>query len=1014
MIDDTRDSESQAEGADEGGLIGQVLELVGLRTDRNDAYKWVGDLKLLAFDDIDFKSASQPQLDQPMSCAQCRLQGNLPPLEGTNEARAGTTEQPLWACDNCTQPFRLAERLHCSECNGGDYDLCSPCVASGAHCNDTSHRLTRVGTICEHLIRNSCSRCILTPTFPATGTVSSFRIVRQSSLRSIGEECTHFVAVSYCWPAEPSRQSRSQYTVRDADGKVRANRAPEEILDRAVAFARESGFRFVWIDQECIDQDDAEEKAIAISSMDLVYSRATRSIALMDSVLRPEAHLSALRALYEWGQMKTQVRKMVGGPLEIEAWLQTENAVALFELLSNERWSTRAWVLQEAFSAGDKMLLLFRRPEDTLPVAGSGIFLPHISLSEVAIYMDDLSSCVGWASELYTHRAPVYARELDPDIDKYAQKHEAQISMLFRTLATQFVPPTKAEGSFSKYRIGYPKRSCNAAAALSFLRYRDNLVVSDRASIFANLCDYDYRLDMAEVSKRGHPLSACILALAFLNADYSLLIPEVYDIDEDEPAPFFIPTRAQLRRIRYFIPNPPTVAIPQAKHHFSLLKNGGVTFPGLLWKVNRRLDMAWLREIYGPSWTILSFYHRYFEQVVRGGRKVVDLVRPLVSFLEQRSPSDFDELVSIGRGILDMNDPESWKPPFDRRALDLELGALYYSILLKLILFLRFNKEFGLADAIWNSTQGPLWPVEGQLKDDEDVPVSVKDFPENPPATLNVDDMLRFDRDPRKNGWLQTWIIDRIMATGELWYGNLVRTSEDDTWVKTTYPSTPEPEGSKDAEGNAADEENALAENIASLALDQPEAEAAVAISQQASNSTEAADNDPEVEGDASAKPTRGRYFKQMVNNILIQKVMAATVEAGHKAERDIFTDDPGSYVLFMQAAQTSVEEQDLVLGTRRAFFDVGQPATIVTPFSTSMELLPRPPTRAMGASWVVIPDDEEHEGKPRVNIQGRGRVELEQVFRFVKAVRGMWAVGTYPTTRYAVSSDEAEEVTFR
>ncbi|KAK0715973.1 hypothetical protein B0H67DRAFT_582114, partial [Lasiosphaeris hirsuta] len=751
--------------------------------------------------------------------------------------------------------------------------------------------------------------------------------------------------------------------------------------------------------------------------MDLVYSRATRSIALMDSVLRSETHLAALCTLYGWGRQKTQLRKMIGGPLEIQAWLQTENAVALFELISNERWSTRAWVLQEAFSAGEKMSLLFRRPENTLPVGGSSLFMPHISLSEIAIQMDDLSSCVGWANELYTRRAPVYARELDPGIDKYAQKHEAQIAMLFRKLVTQFVPPTKAEGSFSKYRIGYPKRSCNAAAALSFLRCRDNLVVSDRASIFANLCDYDYRLDMAEVGKRGHPLSACILALAFLNGDYSLLIPEVYDVDEgdDEPAPFLIPSRAQLRRICYFIPNPPTVAIPQAKHHFSLLENGGVAFPGLLWKVDQRLDMVWLREIYGTSWTILSFYHRYFEHV-QGGRKVVDLVRPLVSFFEQRSPSDFDELVSIGRGILDMDDPESWKPPFDRRALDLELGAVYYSILLKLILFLRFNKEFGLADAIWNSTQGLLWPIEGKFKEDGDVPVSVKDFPEKLPATLNVDEVLRFDKNPKGDGWLQTWIINRIMATGELWYGSLVRTSKDDTWVETTYASETEREGSADAEGKAAgeqdeqDEQDELAKDIASLALDQPEAKTTVAISQQDS-SAKAADGDPKVEVGSSTKPIHGRYFKQMINNILIQKVMAATVEAGHKADRDLFIDDPGSYVLFMQAAQTSVEEQDLVLGTRRAFFDVGRPTMIVTPFSTSMELLPRPPTRAMGASWEVVPDDEEHEGKPRVEIQGRGRVELEQVFRFVRAVRGMWAVGTYPTTRYAVVSDEPEEV---
>ncbi len=84
------------------------------------------------------------------------------------------------------------------------------------------------------------------------------------------------------------------------------------------------------------------------------------------------------------------------------------------------------------------------------------------------------------------------------------------------------------DNSYSQVRLGWPKRSCNAAGALTYLRYRDNSVISDRLSIFANLCDYDYRLETAEVIKKDYPLSSAIMALSLLNGDYSLLIPEVY------------------------------------------------------------------------------------------------------------------------------------------------------------------------------------------------------------------------------------------------------------------------------------------------------------------------------------------------------------------------------------------------------------------------------------------------------------------------------------------------------
>jgi len=219
MIDDTREPNGETDHGDDANFTAEVLQLVQLRTDRNDAYTWSKNLKLLALDDHDGPVAELP----------------------THHPRS--RDRPSWLCDRCGTGDS-SERHHCVVCNNGNYDLCSLCRELG--CLDSSHTLYPVEPTFSHA--RSCASCIALPPFQQR--TNSFRIVQQSSLpASPSGECTHFVAVSYCWPQQIEDQSQGRYTVRDINGTVRPNRAPEKILDRAVAFAREAGFRFIWIDQ---------------------------------------------------------------------------------------------------------------------------------------------------------------------------------------------------------------------------------------------------------------------------------------------------------------------------------------------------------------------------------------------------------------------------------------------------------------------------------------------------------------------------------------------------------------------------------------------------------------------------------------------------------------------------------------------------------------------------------------------------------------------------------------------
>ena len=100
---------------------------------------------------------------------------------------------------------------------------------------------------CVHVCQRTCVECRRIPLFPNGRQVKRFRIRRlqQASLRV----CDHFVAVSYRWSDARKTAEQQPYQVVEEDGTVRDARAANEILDRIVAFARENGFRMIWIDQ---------------------------------------------------------------------------------------------------------------------------------------------------------------------------------------------------------------------------------------------------------------------------------------------------------------------------------------------------------------------------------------------------------------------------------------------------------------------------------------------------------------------------------------------------------------------------------------------------------------------------------------------------------------------------------------------------------------------------------------------------------------------------------------------
>jgi hypothetical protein len=114
----------------------------------------------------------------------------------------------------------------------------------------------------------------------------------------------------------------------------------------------------IWIDQECLPQPtEASTKAdwdmqeIGIQSMDIVYSRAMYTTGLLDVEITSQEQLNAIQTVLQAD------REMTKGIVSLQ---YCEQIIRLLHETCQDRWYTRAWVIQGAICAGMKLVLAFR------------------------------------------------------------------------------------------------------------------------------------------------------------------------------------------------------------------------------------------------------------------------------------------------------------------------------------------------------------------------------------------------------------------------------------------------------------------------------------------------------------------------------------------------------------------------------------------------------------------------------------------------------------------------------
>ena len=341
--------------------------------------------------------------------------------------------------------------------------------------------------------RSACS-CRRKPCFPTEG-LSKLQITTKDPPELAG--CKHYVAISYCWMSVEG--STPQYLVQTAKG-LRNNAAPSEILTRAIAFAAYHDLSLVWIDQECIDQEDREDKEQGIQSMDLVYQQASHAVALLNLRITSQAHVDALSKLVQ-GEDFT--------PSELL------DALEALEAIVADRWLSRAWCFQETAAAGESLRLLI--PCD-LEFTGDEGF--HFIPGEIEMTVRELQAGASWviASVERQDSASKTAAGVDSDL-------QVRADIVFDALMNMCPIAYHTEPRDPDFRFG-----CNASEAIKVLGDRKNSRLEDRLAILANICNYATRLNTHSLKEseksmgREHSFSVCFLVLALLNGDMSLLI----------------------------------------------------------------------------------------------------------------------------------------------------------------------------------------------------------------------------------------------------------------------------------------------------------------------------------------------------------------------------------------------------------------------------------------------------------------------------------------------------------
>ncbi|KAI0555590.1 hypothetical protein F4679DRAFT_594056 [Xylaria curta] len=826
-----------------------------------------------------------------------------------------------------------------------------------------------------------CRVCSACPEFPHNRKTRKFRLFRPTdALPELYQDpdkiasvdiCAHYVAVSYCWPAlqeSPVAKDAATYQVRELDGSVRTSRALDDVLDRAVDVANSCGLRMIWIDQECLPQpktsadDGKHEQQLGIQAMDIVYHRALITAGLHDVTITDPLQISAIQTI-----MQTHDRTRPNLVTSDTANYTLQFLTSMLE----DRWYTRAWVAQEALSAGPGLMIVLRRglgiaypakfrgdrkryltPQHTLDHS------PREMPSEViCIPVNDFRSIIHNLKLMLQRNflfngqtLQRYSNQLHNLVEGAGQVLDAAEALhprLARQNSTNGIIQT-----FGGYSYG-TRWTVDAAGALTLLKTRDCRDKEDLVAIVANMCGFDIRLDTRAVGDYGS-LREGLTALALLNGDLSLLVPEAYrssnsefihsSLHATETGPTWMfpldryPSEIDHVTVRNFnlhkLPVPPRIT------------EKGIGLPSYVWQVDDQIDLFPIKYQYQEIWEELKCLSVVIDRLEKETSEQFLARKRLVNdhfsgraVLRQTKVDLFliSELPRESRawGDIDTTGIRVTQYISAYRIQEVPMMQRIVSEIIFSILRFLYNsggtdpRAYGLATSIWQSLRVDI--VDGR----EDLPdvVDEKLF-EHPTVIATPFRTLQLDID-RNGEYSQLWFVDRIMRYGTLWIGRYKRCPSTKTLSNPSYsprldearlPDEPQRDKRREAEESLADLKGKKPTPIRSL-IEEP--------------------NPKNI-------PVSTSILKRQLRRTILAGFMAFQEPMSLQGAQKV---NPGTMNTFAEVMATGVWEAEAEEGRIRdltSIFDVDSACTVMTPYNADWEMLPRPTLRSMSVCWVI------------------------------------------------------------
>jgi hypothetical protein len=325
----------------------------------------------------------------------------------------------------------------------------------------------------------------LSTDWPADENCSEYTLTLPGDLPP-GQE---YISVSYTWAHSQVIDASTpipDYRIKDRatpDAPFRSINCPTMVFHRAWCFARARKIPYIWIDQECIYQENAEDKQRHLQIMDRIYKRSKFTVAILSKEV-PDTMLSAL-ALdvdYRGQEHLAKLRsEILPDGVAISSLYDNfkENSEKILSSILSDRWFTRAWTFQERRCASECVLLA--------PVENKSDAAAQLPLYRIG---NDVGFSVRQVRTIANFRIIVPPPNTD------------EVHWL---LGEYFYCSGDLSGPSVRWSLFSTMERC------------DNLICSDRLTIFANVCSFRYKLNSTVLNDVKYSYSTCMLALIMAN-----------------------------------------------------------------------------------------------------------------------------------------------------------------------------------------------------------------------------------------------------------------------------------------------------------------------------------------------------------------------------------------------------------------------------------------------------------------------------------------------------------------